>query len=325
MLQGGKKSIFRLYAQPWKNVQGALATLLQAEPQVASLNLPNTEVFYQHVKALSARANETDDNSPLFIIDREIIRSLETDMVEEFLKDPTDVVIRDNLSIELRLLAYATNTVANITPYTLEEFKTVLGGEAEYYNDSIFLATLRHAMESEDGKDYAAFILGTLPPGNAPDDIEDLYWWDDALLLATTLQLIWRFFPALTSAEQEVIVQHYFYRSLVVGVPARRWIGEALESVEDEARLTEMYALFIQALNENKESVPLNKDAAAGKKLADIYREYLARVYNEEIGILAQEKFIADFYQGSSVSPVYVGWLREALTVFSHLKKEDFV
>lgn len=324
MVEGGQKSIYRLSLQSWKKVQAVLARLLERRGEVAALNLPLTEVFYQYVTALSVRANEPDDGSPLFTIDREIIRLLEVDMVEEFLRDPTDDIIRDNLSIELRLLACAINSAQGITPYTLDEFKAVLLGEVGFYNDSIFLFTLRHAMESAGGQEYASLLVSTLPLANAPLDLEDRYWWDETLLLATSLHLIWRFFPTLGLAKQEALLQHYFYRSLVIGVPVRRWLQEAL-GVTGEELLAEINKSFIEFLKDSYESVPLNIEATAGKNLADVYREYLPKVYNEGIGILVQEKFITDMYKGSSVGEVCLSWLREALNIFFHLKREDIV
>lgn len=325
MLEGGQKSLYRLRSQSWAAVQSALAKLLEQEEKVRRLNMPAVNAFYWYAEALSLAANEPDNSSPLRIIDRETIRLLDVDLVDEFVRDPTDEIIRDNLAIELRLLVAGIGSIPNMAPYTIPELKAILQGEGRFYDDSILLLTLRRAMEAPGGIEYASLMLRTLPPGNAPADLKDRYWWDDALILAGTLQLVWRFFPILDQAEQEAVLQHYLYRSLVLGAPVRLWVQEALSKATDETALSGMYALFTKALLESQESVPLDREATKGKNLADIYREYLVKVYNEDISALAQEKFISDFYQNAASASIYALWLREAVNIFAHLKKGNFI
>lgn len=325
MLQGGQKSLYRIYSQSWSSVQGALTRLVKERARLMSLNIPGTEKFYQYVDALLARATASSVGSPLLAIDQEIIRSLDIEMVEEFLRNPSDAVIGDNLSIELALLTAATNAISSgIVPYTIDEFKAILQGEGSFYNDHIFLYTLRNAIATSD-MEFANLLVTTLPPARFPDDLADNYWWDDALILATTLHLIWYFFSALGPGKQEALLQHYLYRSLIVGVPVRQKLADALNVMADIDTLSTLYNIFIKAMLGSDESVPLDKEAAAGKKLADIYKEYLTKVYTEEISVLAQEKFIAELYAGNSVEDWYIAWLREALSIFFHLKKQDII
>lgn len=325
MLEGGPKSLYRIYSQSWESVQGALARLALERARLKGLNIAGVDKFYQQVDALAAWTTKRSADSPFLAVDREIVRSLEVEMVEEFLRDPADAVIGDNLSIELSLLTAATNAIFDITPYTIEELRSVLQGEGSFYDDRIFLYTLRDAMAAGNAE-YATLMVGTLPPApaGAPFDFEDRYWWDDALVLAVTLHLIWHFFPALGPGKQAALLQHYLYRSLVVGVPVRQKLQDALKVMDSADTLSVLYKILTKAVLENGESVPLNRGASAGKKLADIYKEYLAKVYTEEMSVLAQEKFMAELYAGGA-DEVYLVWLREALSIFFHLKRQDIV
>lgn len=324
MIEGGQKNLYVLCEQPWAKVQGALAMLVKEKSRLESLNLPTLEKMFVQISALSARVNATNANEPLLVVDRNIVRLLEVAMVEEFLKEPTDQIIRDNLSIELLYLSATIGALPGITPYTVEEFKMVLQGEGSIYNDQIFLSTLRSAATT-DNIEYAKLLIGTLPPAKADIDSEDVFWWDGGLVLAASLQMIWHFFPAFDLAEQEALLQHYFYRGLVVGVPVRSYLEKAFSNAADGDALAALHKLCIDSLMTNEEVVPLNRTVEEWKKLGDVYREYLPKVYNEDIGILAQEKFIKNLYQGTVVQESYFSWLREALNIFFHLKREDLI
>lgn len=324
MLQGGQKSLYQIYSQNWEAVQAALKRLVSERARLMGLNMQGTEKFYQQVDALVARATAPSSGAPLAAIDREIMRSLEVDMVEEFLRDPTDRIIRDNLSIELALLTAATNAISGITPFTFEELQAILQGDGTFYDDHIFLYTIRDAMGIGDVK-YARLMLATLPRAAAPADLEDRYWWDDALILAVSLQMVWYFFPVLDTAEQIALLQHYFYRSLVIGAPVRKKMQDALNLMTDADTLSALYAIFTKAVLDSDESVPLDKEATEGKDFNEVCKEYQAKVYTEEMSVLEQEKFMAELYANKKIDEVYIVWLREALSIFFHLKRQDIV
>ncbi len=317
----GQRKFYDFRMQSLSEVQTALTKLLNERARVEALKLPVAiEKFYQYAGSLQQLSMAGEDkNQPLLLVDQFILTYFDPELVDAFLQTPTDVELYTALSFQLGYLSAATNRTPNLKSYTDEEMKEILRGEGSYYDETVFLHTLREIIEGSPDQSVVAALLATLPPVRDMADVDSVYFWDEALLLGMMLHTVWKHAGLLKSQDQQKLMQNYFYRAIVAGVPVRVWLTEVVEEKSD------IMLQWSQMLSRNREHVITNTSEQTGEPFADVIRRYLAAVLSEEISTLAQEKFLKDLYGSQPNKDVYSVWMREALSVVYHIKNQDLL
>lgn len=314
---------FRL--QSLDDVKQALADLALEKKRETKIGEIILEKNYTYLAALRQAAEREGEGELLAAVNRELIGFLQPVLAKRFLAKPASLEERNNVTFQLIMLAAATGNLGNFNaaPYSPEELSGITAGAGTYYDDLTFVHTIGRILAGNEQASYARIIVSTLPVSDQPAGLAKNYYWDDAFIFALLLQAAWQSFIFLTADQQQILLQNYFYLSIVAGVPVRAWLTELFLARAEGVDYQRLSEIFFRMVEYGKELVPIDTETMAAKPLAEILKAYLAIVYHEEITTLAQEKFIADIYDGQPFGRRYSEWLREALSVARLLKKGE--
>lgn len=320
----GQHKIYDFRKQTLQDVRDVLLGLIEIKDEIVSKDIVGINKIFQYAEAINASASkENTDDTLEMIIDKEVIRFLDAGIIAQFIADPNDDENREAMSIQLAMVATATHSLKlDIPPYTKDELRAIFKGEGSFYNDLNFVSTLRHILSEGTDGEIGELLLHSLPSIENSEDVAMTFLWDEAVIFSMILQTVWSLLPVLNGESQKFLIQNYFYFSTVIGVPVRIWIQDFLNNAEDFGKAT---TALVRSLDENNESVPLNDEDETGKSLVNIFKEYVSKVYGEQIAALEQEKFIEGIYPEQKDSNVYSPWLRETLNIVQHLRKGDIL
>lgn len=321
-----QRTMYLFRSQPWADTLSALPGLLGAHAALEQKKVPNIAPLLNRLELINKTAIATEGQAgTLRLIERELIRFLDTANVDLFMAHPEDKKLYDELAGEVMFIAAATGNdpgLWSVAPYTNEELTQVFAGNVSFYDETVFLHTLRNVLITPGSRALAELFFYALPAAHGEPNTVEFHWWDDAFVFSSLLQVVWYLFPFLDFAEQRFLLQNYFYQAGVLGVPVRNYLAEVLKvlSVDRRAAMSDFY---FEAVSDNKENIPVNFETWQGQPFFDLIKKYLALAYTQELGLLEQEKFITDLYQGQAIAAAMGGWLREALNIVWHLKRHD--
>ncbi len=316
----GQRKLYDFRMQSLSEVQAVLTSLLNERKRLEATGIATFGKMYKYIEPLHAIAMMGDSkDAPLLIVDQFLLTFLDADLVKEVLLHPDDADLRNALAIQLGFIAAGTNNIPNIDSYTDEELKLIFKGDGSFYDEAVFVYTLREMVSGQPDSSIISALFATLRPVTELDDIEAKYFWDDAFVLSMMLHVIWKNIGVLSNLEQQTLLQNYFYRAIVAGVPVRVWLAEAAEE------RPETMIQWSQMLSRSREHVPTNTRERTGEAFSSLVNRYLAEVLGEQISTLAQEKFLKTVYQNQPNKEVYSVWLREALVIVYHVKNGDLL
>lgn len=315
-LKLGAQKIYTFYSQPADQVVLALNELVASQERL-ELFTPNSKGIFALAATLSKQLQDTANPNLLTKIDRNLIGMISIDLIKSFIANPSDQEILVSLSSELFLIAAASDNLSSalkeIKPYDDEEIVLILDGKLSYYDDILFVYTLRQIMTGALSTANVSLLLNSLPTAPKEEDYENLeFYWTEVLISGLILQLAWAYFGELSAIDRKFLLQNYFYHSLVVGVPVKDRLLMAYQSLDVPARDKEFDAL-VRLMDYNNEMIPTTVEAVFGIKVSETVHQILPLVYEEKIKTFAQEKFIGEFYQGESNTEAMQVWLREFL------------
>jgi len=326
MLALGKNNLYDYRIQSLTQVEQALVQLLAAKEKMMGLNIESMGKFYEYMESLHLSLNTPIKDKPLLALTQAAIGFLDKDLLEIFLNDPTDESMRDNVAVELLFVAAATDNIKEAQTYTEEQMEQVLkGNDAVIYDDVVFVSSLRKFFQANISKELFSQMTKTLPSVVKEPENMKMYYWDDAFVLGMMLHGIWRHFFLLTSVDQQFLLQNYLYQSIVLGVPVRLGIRDAIQRASVKGELEKTVRFFRENLALGKESIPTNTLSGEGIPLGQVVKNFLTKVATEQINTLVQEKYISDMYRGKEDNEFFSAWLREVLTVVWQLKTGDIV
>lgn len=316
-------NLFEYRLQP---IEKVIAALEAAEDAYEAIRVkgPIVERMYRYIFVIYEEALRQPPADSLVMAHRELIRFLDADLLQDFIKNPDDKPTRDVLSGQLAMIAAATTTAPNVEPYDAAELQKAIKGQSNVYNDITFLSTLHRVLHGgDDVAQYYSVLFGLLPAVN-PDGIAQEYGWEEALLFAALVHAVWSGFVKLTSERQQFLLQNYYFQAIVVGVPVRSYFQDFSVS-NPKLTPTDQMSLLERLLDANREFVPTKTAGVEGRPFVDVLREYMAALYSGEVSTLAQEKTVAAFYRGQNNAEMFTGWLRESLNIIYHLQRHDLV
>lgn len=328
MAQLEQRTMYLFRSQPWADTLLALRGLLSARAALEQKKISNITPLLNRLELINKTALAAEGEiGTLRLIERELIRFLDTANVDFFLSNPDNKKFHDELAGEVMFIAAATGNDPGlwpVAPYTNEELNQVFAGNVSFYDETVFLHTLRNVLTTPGSRALAELFFYALPAAHGEPNAVEFRWWDDAFVFSSLLQVAWYLFPFLDFAEQQFLLQNYFYQAGVLGVPVRNHLAEVLKVLRVDRR-DAMSDFYFEAVMGSKENVPIDFETWQQQPLAGLIKKYLALSYSQESGLLEQEKFITDLYQGQAIAAAMGGWLREALAIVWHLKRRDLV
>ena len=316
MLALGQNNIYDFRLQTLAEVQQMFGRLLQDKQKFLDLNVPVIPKMFTTLEALSKTSIEPSLNKPIQAFVEASLTLLDKDLMEIVYNDPTDKEMTDALSIELLLVSAATANIQGVNAYSDEEMLDILKGkDLPYYDDAIFVYTIRKSFEGNISNSIFSAMVKTLPGvDKTPDNIK-MYYFDELFLLSSMLHSIWRHFLFLPVSDQQFLLQNYFYQSIILGVPVKFALQEAAKLAVSRREGDKMTRFLVESLLQGKETVPYQTLARDGKFTGDVFREYFTRSATEQINTLVLEKFVSDIYKGQEDAQFYSLWLREMLGI----------
>lgn len=328
MLHPGTQPLIAFRTTPWTDVRAVLRDAVQQSEKIAAALGPgvNTDKFLERLKALQRFAENTPTGNPLIVADTEILHLLEVEIVRAFLANPADADLNEYVAGETLLLTAATATAPTAIPtYFQDEFTDIIQGKGQdFYNNIVFTATLRSYLDTRDDineETLGTLLLTALPTVENSSLLVQPYQWDGALIVVLMLQVLWKTLAFLPRARQQSIIQNFFYTSIVLGVPVRLWLKEALELSRADGAFDDLTRAFIFSFENSQEMLADNNGEL--QPFNALVKDYLGKVYNEQIDVLAQEQYLVSFYKDEKKNSYPVAWLREALNIILHIRKGD--
>ncbi len=325
VLKLGAQKLYTFYSQPAAEVVLALNELVAAKERL-EIFTPNSKGIFDAATILSKQLQNTDPNI-LVKIDKVLISLISVDLIKNFIANPSDQDLLVSLSSQILLVSAATDNLSaglkEIKPYSDEEMDLVLQGKLPYYDDILFVYTLRQMISGAIVSEYVGKLLGSLSTAPKEDDYESAeFYWLEVLISGLILQLAWANFADLSISDRKFLLQNYFYQSLVMGVPVRDRVLLAFNGMNPED-LNKEFDSLIRALDYNLEFIPATAEAAFGVKVSETVHQALALIYEEEIKTFAQEKFITSFYKDETNNDAMRQWLRELLRLIIGLHQHS--
>lgn len=314
-LKLGAQKLYTFYSQPQNEVVLALNELVAAKDRL-ELFTPNSKGIYGVAESLSKQLQNTS-NGLIVKIDKVLISLISADLIKSFIANPSDQELLNSLSSQIFLVSAATDNLSpdlkEIKPYNDEEISLILAGKLPYYDDILFVYTLRQIITGASSTSYVGKLLNSLPTAPKEDDYESAqFYWLEVLVSSLIIQMAWAYFRDLSISDHKFLLQNYFYQSVVVGVPVRDRLLMAYNGLNAQ-ELDKEFDGLIRTLDYNGEFIPTTSEAVSGVKVPEAVHQVFALVYEADIKTFAQEKFIADFYQNEPNTQAMQNWLRELL------------
>ncbi len=326
MLTLGQNNLYDFRVHTLADVERVLGQIISVKEKMLALNVPVIQKMYTSLELIQNTLAQEVSNKQMLAFNQAVVSFLDKDLFEIFLNDPLDEEMRYNMSMQLMFVSVATGNVSSIKPYTEGEMEEILRGKGDaYYDELIFLATLRNFFSANISGNIFSLLTKTLPSVIKDPDNVKLYYWNDAFFLSVMLHSIWRHFFLLSSVDQQFILQNYLYQSIVLGVPVRFALQEALVRSSVANGKDQMIRFLREHIGLGKEIVPSNILTAQGKTVGELTKEFLNKASTEQINTLIQEKFITDIYRGQEDGDFFSAWLRELLTLVWQLKSGNIV
>jgi hypothetical protein len=322
-----KFTLYDFRVEKWEDIISSLGEMMEAKEKLLDLGLPIIDKVLTRVSFIYSSAKNFKANNFVDVIDKETTRFLTNDVIQYVLDNPDDTPIVGLLSSQLFIISSATGNLpeSEAKPYNLEEFKEVILGTASFYNETVFLQTLRQMILSVEEDERFLWLLNSLSPLRIEDESSQ-YNWDEALMFSVVLQTVWRNFALFGQQSQQFLLQNYFYQAIVCGVPVRYWLDQFFGAIDDQKIADQVCGMFVKALESNQEKALVNLYKMTERPLSGIIKDYTTRIYSsqEKIDVFTQEKFIEEIYVGQEGSENFADWMRQTLGIVLKLRKKDW-
>ncbi len=248
----------------------------------------------------------------------QVVGLIETPFLERVVNDKTASTPVDlgTLATELFYVTSALNVEPDLAFYNEAEINDLVNPNPVMdfeLSEAILAATIGRAMLYDmPGSNSLMRFLPTAPQ----TDLHEPYEWVDMFVIATIIHLAWSFFPNASEKDRIFILQHYVYRGILMGVPVRAWLLQSFNSALSGNLSTQ----YTQALLSSVEIVPTDTSLNGMKKLGQVTHDFISAAVRETIPTLAQEKFLATWYDSSAEGELYRAWLRDTLTIVYKLQ-----
>lgn len=213
-------------------------------------------------------------------------------------------------------------TPSAIPSYDPEDIEALLIGKKNTMN------MLRLARSfSELSRSYPIDVTTVMAPIFSDALVRDreIYSWEDIFLLTLMLHTAYARFELLSSEIQTLLLQTFYYRAIVLGVPVRESLKNALHGTRTVLSFTQLTERLLNAMDANIERVP-TEAKPQGQRLLGLVAQDCLKNAN---GTAATEDqiniFVHTMYGATPSAALFMSWLEEALSVYMRIRDGDLI
>jgi len=323
-----ENSLYFYCLDNWDDVKNAIDLLIENEDKLLESGDKVVEKIFDYASPLFLNGSSYEKENIFDAVDIASTSFISPLLIKEFIKNPSNQILRDRLAVQMSLVGAATQNMLkpNFQPYNMDEMlQIMIEGNDKIYNNITFLYTLRDVFDSEAIDERAAVIFSSLQPLDINNVEPAFYFWEEALEFNLILHIIWKNFVLFGSQQQEFILKNYLFSAIVAGVPVEYWLKSILSAEVDGFDNNKINTFFLKTIENSNERLPINTVTGESRKIIEILPDYVGKIYSGEIKTLTQEKFIESFYKGQLAEKKYSGWFRSLLQLYYNLRSGAYL
>jgi len=320
----GQNQFYAFRMQEFDKLREAISVLLNKKEALVTAGIPAAEKACEYAVELQKILASEDKKNILNTAEKELVRFLDADIIAQFIATPEDETAKENLYYQLALVSSATGNMPGVSPFTKKELSDALEKGGDAYDDTSFLITLNSLMGQTDDAEVGKMLADSLPAVSSQEDLLKLYFWNEALMFASVLHIIWASYQNLDPAIRSFLLRNYFYSAIVMGVPVRFLLQNYLKN-KGETDLNIAIDAILKDLDKNSESIPLGIEDEEGVAFTVFLKQTISNVHSGEVETLESERFLDEMYSDEEDAEFYTVWAREVLLIILHLRKGDIL
>ncbi|HAZ28861.1 MAG TPA: hypothetical protein DCY48_03760 [Candidatus Magasanikbacteria bacterium] len=316
------KNIYEFVVHPWRTVEKQILALRDFDwnklPQTAQY-----ETLHTYAELLAGYVEHPPLADPSWKLDKAVIGLIDPARIEQFFHTPEDAAIVNDVLFQLKHTIAVTVTDGTEELYRVSRMEKIFLGQVAEYDTASFVYSLRQGLNADDLPAYRAMIIPYL-------QIEDIqrrkqFTWLEALIFILLLQMVWHRFRTLIDAEQEFLLQRYVYRSIVLGIPVRDAITDALYESPSWFDYVSLDDFYHRVIENNQERIPLSLTEEKEVLLPAVMKMYYAKAGDKDADPLMQNTFAKEIYQDMPGHGAFEVWLVEVLYIVTHLRHGSLI
>ena len=193
-----KQNSLMFYSQPWDKVRQSVLDLDNFRDKILASGLDEAEELFWYVDGFTEDL-EADPEIEQQVINREMIRLSETDLIYRFINNPADAGLLTQVREQASYVAAGTNSLGALTLYPPSILAEIIATGEVVYNLN-FVHTLRQAAMGLDTREYLKIIIPILTGFKEKLIKID---WIEAFIIEMCLWVVWREFKFLDEAAQK--------------------------------------------------------------------------------------------------------------------------
>ncbi len=270
-----------------------------------------------------------EPDNPHWLIKQKLISLVGIDLLQayvNYLKNKAELRegIVDELKLQLTAVAAFLRRVPGLKVLTVKDTSGLISTELKTdFEKNSLVYSLREYLHDKEGKELSWQIISYLCSDATVQKKE--YDWYDVFTETIYLHLIFdRFFFVLDPKREALMLKHYFYKSIVVGVPIRQILSDELSDSRDLIDYLNLDKELLEMLQANEESVVIDTSNTY-KKFIDLVKEFLSVAGDSEKDEKKQLEFLQTILNNKLTPKIYLQWLQEALSIYVRVKNARLI
>ena len=315
------KKLYQFFTHSWDDARAAILQLRDFD--WARVNGKWTAAMEEYARLLGDFVADHNEADPEWPVDKACLFMFDPSVAKRFLQTPQDPAVQEDLYIQLGHVVAMTVTNGKEELYTPDQVRQILSGEMGEYNFIWFAYTLRQAELGQDRELYSEILLSYFSIEQVQSRME--FVWQEAVYYMLMLQILWSQFSHMDAPDQEYLLEQYFYRALVVGVPLRERLQYFLYIAPSVYDYVILDYFCVQAIDKNKEVIPQSTTEDKNRSLAEVLRAYENRAGEDIVDGFKQQAFVESIYGNQPGRDAFVAWLQELLYIATHVKRGSLI
>lgn len=232
--------------------------------------------------------------------------------------------VATELDGKLKLIIAVIGGQQIIFPYSFEEFGQLVFEGVGEIDDERLLVTLSEAKyDDKNGYRFVKSIINFLVTNTERD--EEKMEWEESLVLFSMLDVLYYRFFKLTGTERWFVLQNYFYKAIVCGLPVKKVLQDYLRSCDSTFDYLIKCSELKECLFGNRENVPTDLAGDEKRQLLVLLKNFFSQANTDELNGYKIEEFAQNVYKDKIGRDALVSWLREAFLIILHTNDASLI
>lgn len=233
-------------------------------------------------------------------------------------------LVETELDDKLKLIIAVIGGPQIIHPYTFEEFGNLIFENVGEVDNERLLVTLSEAKyDDKNGYKFVRSIVNFLLIGTERD--EEKMEWEESFILFAMLDVLYHRFSKLTGTERWFVLQNYFYKAIVCGLPVKNVLQNYLRDSDSTFDHLIKCSELKECLANNKEKTPINLMKGEKRQMVVLLNNYVSQAAGDDLNGYKIEEFAQNLYKGEIGRDAFVAWLREVFLIVLHVNSADLI